>query len=148
MDTTTWSPKKILVGIDFSPQSEAALAQALWLAERTGAAIAVAHVLSDVRKAMLDMPTDARWQLVAGDVDAFERSLRSKSDAKLDALIDKIQKLGVKLYIVGPSSPGLSTRTEMFVFFAPLCSALDAATASWSDLASWPIACVPEPLAA
>ena len=97
MDTTTWSPQKILVGIDFSPQSAAALAQALWLAERTGAAIAVAHVLSDVRKAMLDMPTDARWQLVAGDVDAFERSLRSKSDAKLDALIAPHVARGVNI---------------------------------------------------
>jgi hypothetical protein len=32
--------------------------------------------------------------------------------AKLDALIDKIQKLGVKLYLVGPPSPGLDTLAE------------------------------------
>ena len=44
-----------------------------------------------------------------------------------------------------PSLPGLSTRTEMFVFFAPLCSAFDAAAASCSLSADWPIACVPEP---
>ena len=31
---------------------------------------------------------------------------------KLDALIDKIQRLGVKLYIVGPASPGLDTLAE------------------------------------
>jgi universal stress protein E len=97
MDTTAWSPQKILVGVDFSAQSEAALAQAVWLAERTGAEVAVAHVLSDVRKAMLDMPTDARWQLVAGDVDAFERSLRSKSDAKLDTLIAPYTQRGLNM---------------------------------------------------
>jgi nucleotide-binding universal stress UspA family protein len=97
METPSWSPQNILVGIDFSPQSEAALAQAMWLAERTGAKVAVAHVLSDVRKAMMDMPTDARWQLVAGDVDAFERSLRSKSDAKLDALIASYRQRGLNI---------------------------------------------------
>lgn len=94
---TPWSPQKILVGIDFSSQSEAALAQAIWLAERTGAEVAIAHVLSDVRKAMIDMPTDARWQLVAGDVDAFERSLRSKSDAKLDTLVAPYAQRGLNI---------------------------------------------------
>ena len=44
-----------------------------------------------------------------------------------------------------PSSPGLRTRTEIFVFFAPACSAFDAAKASCSLSASCPIACKPEP---
>jgi hypothetical protein len=44
-----------------------------------------------------------------------------------------------------PSSPGLWTRTEMFVFFAPDCSALEAAAAVCSLSASCPIACVPVP---
>ena len=31
---------------------------------------------------------------------------------KLDAIIDKVQRLGVKLYIVGPTSSGLETLAE------------------------------------
>ena len=85
MDNTPWSPKRILSAlISRRSRKRRSRRRSGW--RSTGASVAVAHVLSDVRKAMLDMPTDARWQLVAGDVDAFERSLRSKSDEKLDAL--------------------------------------------------------------
>ena len=44
-----------------------------------------------------------------------------------------------------PPSPELWTRTRMFSFVAPFCSAAERAAAVWSDLASWPIACVPVP---
>jgi hypothetical protein len=44
-----------------------------------------------------------------------------------------------------PASPGLWTRTAMFSFDASFCSAADRAAAVWSDFASCPIACVPEP---
>ena len=42
-----------------------------------------------------------------------------------------------------PLSPGLRTRTGMFVLLAPLCVAYDSAFADWLLSASWPIACVP-----
>ena len=48
-------------------------------------------------------------------------------------------------WATSPSSPLLSTRTGVLVFDAPDCSAAEAASASCSFLASWPMAWVPEP---
>ena len=42
-----------------------------------------------------------------------------------------------------PLSPGLSTRTGMFVLLAPACVASERAFAAWSFEADCPIACVP-----
>ena len=42
-----------------------------------------------------------------------------------------------------PSSPLLSTRTGVFVLLAPFCAASEAANASCSFFASWPIAWIP-----
>jgi universal stress protein E len=78
---------KILVATDFSKDADAALGQAMWLAERCAATVTVTHVLTDVRTALLEMPTEARWQLVAGDIDEFERALRRKADDRLDGLL-------------------------------------------------------------
>ncbi len=44
-----------------------------------------------------------------------------------------------------PLSPGLKTRTGMFVLLAPDCEATDSAAAAWLESASWPVACVPLP---
>ena len=42
--------QKILVATDFSPCSEAALDQAMWIARQTGATIVLAHTLPDLRQ--------------------------------------------------------------------------------------------------
>ena len=44
-----------------------------------------------------------------------------------------------------PSWPLLSTRTGVFVLLAPCCAASEAANASCSFFASWPIAWIPPP---
>jgi nucleotide-binding universal stress UspA family protein len=93
--TKTFS--KILVATDFSKPAEWALRQANWLAERCGAQLTLAHVLTDIRGAMSDMPASGRWELVAGDIDRFERELRRRSDERLARLTAKYCDAGVQL---------------------------------------------------
>jgi universal stress protein E len=78
--------EKILVAVDYSPTSEAALRQAIALGKLLGARVTAAHVLTDLRGALEAMPAEARWKLVAGDIDEFEKSLRQGSDEKLAQL--------------------------------------------------------------
>lgn len=78
--------KKILVAADFSPAGEGALQQAIALGKAFGAEVTVAHVLTDLRSALEAMPAEARWKLVAGDIDEFEKALRHDSDEKLAQL--------------------------------------------------------------
>lgn len=69
----------------------------------------------------LDMALDYPWRPQAGchrvvvlltDEPLEANAIWPTQRAKLDAVIDKIQRLGVKLYIVGPASPGLDTLAE------------------------------------
>lgn len=69
----------------------------------------------------LDMALDFPWRPQAGchrvvvmltDEPLEANALWRMQQGKLDTLIDKIQKLGVKLYLVGPESPGLDTLAE------------------------------------
>ena len=69
----------------------------------------------------LDMALDFPWRAQAGchrvvvlltDEPLEANAIWPAQKAKLDALIDKVQKLGVKLYLVGPASPGLDTLAE------------------------------------
>jgi universal stress protein E len=78
--------KKILVAVDFSSISEGALQQAIALGKMLGASVTAAHVLTDLRHALEAMPAEARWKLVAGDIDEFETALRHDSDEKLKKL--------------------------------------------------------------
>jgi nucleotide-binding universal stress UspA family protein len=87
----------ILVATDFSECAQAALRQALWLAEQTRAELTVVHVLSDVRRELCDMPAEARQELFGGDIDRFERELRRKADRKLETLVAPHRRRGLKL---------------------------------------------------
>ena len=69
----------------------------------------------------LDLALDYPWRPQAGchrvvvmltDEPLEANAIWSVQKTKLDAIIDKIQKLGVKLYLVGPVSPGLDTLAE------------------------------------
>ena len=69
----------------------------------------------------LDMALDFPWRPQAGchrvvvmltDEPLEANAVWQAQQRKLDAIIDKIQKLGVKLYLVGPASPGLETLAE------------------------------------
>jgi hypothetical protein len=69
----------------------------------------------------LDMVLDYPWRPLAGchrvvvlltDEPLEANAVWPAQRAKLDAVIDKVQRLGVKLYLVGPASPGLDTLAE------------------------------------
>jgi hypothetical protein len=69
----------------------------------------------------LDMALDFPWRPQAGchrvvvlltDEPLEANAIWQTQQAKLDVMIDKIQRLGVKLYIVGPASRGLDTLAE------------------------------------
>jgi hypothetical protein len=69
----------------------------------------------------LDMALDFPWRPQVGchrvvvlltDEPLEANAVWPMQQVKLDAVIDKVQKLGVKLYIVGPASPGLDTLAE------------------------------------
>ncbi len=69
----------------------------------------------------LDMVLDFPWRPQAGchrvvvlltDEPLEANAIWQTQQPKLDAVIDKVQKLGVKLYIVGPPSSGLETLAE------------------------------------
>lgn len=82
--------QRILVPIDFSQPSRAALAQALWVAEKSNARLVLAHVLSDLRKAVAHTSFDARMDLLTGEGEVFEREMRKDSDHKLQKLIAEL----------------------------------------------------------
>jgi hypothetical protein len=69
----------------------------------------------------LDMALDFPWRPQAGchrvvvlltDEPLEANAIWQLQRTKLDAIIDKVQTLGVKLYLVGPASPGLDTLAE------------------------------------
>jgi universal stress protein E len=60
---------RILVGTDFSPHSRAALAQALWLARKTGASITLVHTLPDLRQVVHSASYRAKLDLLYGEGD-------------------------------------------------------------------------------
>lgn len=69
----------------------------------------------------LDLALDYPWRPQAGchrvvvlltDEPLEANAVWPAQQAKLDAIIDKVQKLGVKLYLVGPQSAGLDTLAE------------------------------------
>lgn len=82
--------QKILVATDFSPCSDAALDQAVWLARQTGARIVLAHTLPDLRQLVTTLPVEARRDFFYGDGDLFDKEVRRESDVKLQQAIGKL----------------------------------------------------------
>ena len=89
--------RSILVAADFSPHSEAALKRAVAVAKAFGAKVKVAHALEDIREAMAVMRREARWELVAGDINKYQQSLCEDSERKLDAFLKPLADSGVPL---------------------------------------------------
>lgn len=79
--------QRILVAIDFSDHSAAALKQAVWLARQTGASITLAHTLPDLRRVVHSASARAKLDLLYGEGDSFQREVRKESDAKMRQLI-------------------------------------------------------------
>lgn len=79
--------QRILVATDFSPYSDAALRQAVWLARQCGAKIVLAHTVRDLRRAMLGTSYQARLDFLYGEGDLFQQELRRESDTKMRQII-------------------------------------------------------------
>lgn len=90
--------QRILVSTDFSSHATAALQQALWVAEKSNAKLVLAHVLSDLRKAVAHTSFDARMDLLKGGGEIFERELRKDSDRKLKKLIADLGGTKVEIH--------------------------------------------------
>ncbi len=82
--------KRILVATDFSPSSDAALQQAVWLARSAGAKITLAHTLPDLRRAVHSASYKAKLDLLCGEGSTFQQEVRQESD-------DRMQKMVVDL---------------------------------------------------
>lgn len=85
----------VLVVTDFSPPSEAAFQQAVWLARKTGASITLAHVLqarhSSPSEAGPKMDLFLELLVNAGEsLEDFEKAAIREADAKLRRLADRI----------------------------------------------------------
>ena len=78
---------RILVAIDFSPHSEAALRQAVWLARKVGARITLAHTLPDLRRAVHSVSHQAKLDLLYSEGSVFQREVRQDSDSKMQRII-------------------------------------------------------------
>lgn len=79
--------KRILVAIDFSQHSEAALRQAVWLARTVGAQITLAHTLPDLRRAVHSVSHQANLDLLYSEGSVFQREVRRDSDSKMQRII-------------------------------------------------------------
>ena len=98
---------RLLAATDFSEFGTIAIRRAAQFAETFGSRLTVAHSITVVRTAIATMPLEARWELVAGDIDKFERELRRDSDQQLEKLIAPLRKRK-NLNIEGLSLTGLA----------------------------------------
>jgi nucleotide-binding universal stress UspA family protein len=93
----------ILVATDFSAHSQAALAQAVYLADRTKATVTVVHVVTHVARAVPGTSFEVHWRIPPGELKRAERKLRKQAEQQLaDA-------------IAPHRSPGRKLRTETLV---------------------------------
>jgi len=89
--------KSILVAIDFSAFSDAALSQAIWLARQCGARLVLAHAIEDLRRAAHVTSSEAKRDILSGEGDLFQKEIRSMSDQKLRDQIASIKPSELKI---------------------------------------------------
>jgi nucleotide-binding universal stress UspA family protein len=85
--------ERILVATDFSPQADAALNQALWLARQCHSQVTVAHTVPDLRRVV-----HRRLLYGEGDEAQAQAELRQQSEARLEQLLGRgdATNLGLK----------------------------------------------------
>jgi universal stress protein E len=81
--------KRILVAVDFSAHSEAALQQGIWLARTQGASVVLAHTLPDLREVAHRASALAKLDLLQGEGELFQREIRHASDGKMRRMIEE-----------------------------------------------------------
>ncbi|WP_373652694.1 universal stress protein [Schlesneria sp. DSM 10557] len=79
--------RHILVATDFSPPAEAALKQAVWLSQKTGAKITLAHCLPNIRKLLESASYEGKKDFLYGEGSTFHHEVERDSLAKMQKLI-------------------------------------------------------------
>ncbi len=79
--------RRILIATDFSPSSEAALKQAVWIARRSGAQLVLAHALPDLLGVAHSASADAKLDLLFGQGEKFQREVSQTSLARMRQMI-------------------------------------------------------------
>lgn len=82
----------ILVATDFSSASVVALHRAARLAEAVGSALTVAHVQTDLRRAIAEIPIEAREKELAADPSQFGGAIRAHSSQRLEQLVAPLRE--------------------------------------------------------
>lgn len=90
--------KKILVATDFSPNADAALKQAIWLARQSKSPLVLAHTLPDMRAAVHTSSAKARMDLLYGEGDVFHREIREESDTKMRQMIADLNATDLEMH--------------------------------------------------
>jgi nucleotide-binding universal stress UspA family protein len=89
--------RRILAAVDFSPSSEVALRQAVWIARQSGAELILAHAFADLVAVAHSLSTDAKLDLLTGEGDKFRRELQKRSEARMGQMIANLDVAGLKL---------------------------------------------------
>jgi nucleotide-binding universal stress UspA family protein len=87
MAIATGGYRRILVAIDFSAHSDAALKQAVSVARQTKASITLAHTLPNLRQTIQSTFAQALLDLFYGEGDTFQREIRRASDLRMRQMI-------------------------------------------------------------
>jgi nucleotide-binding universal stress UspA family protein len=88
---------RILAATDFSPTAEAALWRAVWLGQQTKSHLVIAHVVSDLRRAVSRTSYRARIEFLDGQEEHFQRELRARADMKLKRSITNLGDTGLEI---------------------------------------------------
>lgn len=86
---------KVLVAIDFSSHSDAALKQAVWLARKNEIPVVLAHAVRDLRHAMHCASYKARLDALYGEGEVFEHEVRVQSDERMRRMIAHLDAMDI-----------------------------------------------------
>lgn len=92
--------RNILVAIDFSPDSNAALQQAVWMARRDGAKITLAHTLPNLSRLVETVSHQGQVDFLYGEGTAFHREVQLESETRMRQLIADVNAASREVEIV------------------------------------------------
>lgn len=97
MNNTKQVFERILVATDLSPNADAALQQAVWLARQNRARLVLAHALPDLQRALLEASDEARRDFLYGEGERIQREMRQESDTRMRQMILDLQATDLDL---------------------------------------------------
>ncbi len=79
--------RRILVAVDFSPHSDAALKQAVRLARETGAGVTLAHILPGSRRDVTSASTQAHLDVLYSELEIYQREMCRLADLRMRRMV-------------------------------------------------------------